>query len=395
VKITAIESLQWAEYPRLLIILVHTDAGITGIGETVEKIAGSNGALHGTVAPLVLGQDPVDIEGVWHLVFDNIMYHGYGGAELRALSAVEIALWDILGKKYGAPLVDLLGGKSRTLVPTYNTCLSFGPVMDYEDWHSDAGKLACSLLAEGISAMKIWPFDQFSEKRLGQYIGPKDIEAGLVPIRQIRYSVGDDMEIAIECHFRWNRAAIERIARALEPYDILFIEDPMAPTLGDEIKAFSQKTSIPVVGSEMLMTRWQVRDWLERHTTQILMTDVLWNGGIAETRKIAAMGEAYGVPLVLHNVAGPVCHAACMHLGAHLPNLYFAESSRALYKTYFGQLSDYRPRVTGGGFAVPEGTGLGINLRPEALAREDLVRQTSEGAGLAPGRRAMGDCWAH
>lgn len=394
-KITAIESLQWAEYPRLLLVLVHTDAGITGLGETVDKAPASKGALHGTIAPLVLGQDPSDIEGIWHFVFDNITYHGHGGAELRALSAVEIALWDILGKRYQAPLVDVLGGKSRTCVPTSNTCLSFGPITDYESWHQDAGELARSLLGEGIDGMKIWPFDRFSEKSLGQYISPKDIEAGLVPIRQIRNVVGDDIEIGIECHFRWSRASIERIARALEPYNILFIEDPMAPTFADEIKAFSQKTSIPVVGSEMLMTRWQVRDWLEKHVPQILMTDVLWNGGIGETRKIAAMAAAFGVPIVLHNVAGPVGHAACMHLGAHIPNLYFVESARAFYKTYFGELADYVPRIAGGGFTVPVGPGLGVNLRPEALARPDLIRQISEGAGAAPGRRAMGDFWAH
>jgi galactonate dehydratase len=194
-KITAIESLQWPDYPRLLLVQVYTDAGITGLGETVEKTPGSKGALHGTIAPLMLGQDPLDIEGIWRFAFDNIMYHGYGGAELRALSAVEIALWDILGKKYNAPLVDLLGGKCRNHVPTYNTCLSFGPVDDYEQWHRDAGRLALSLLDEGIHAMKIWPFDRFSEKSLGQYISPRNIEEGLLPIRQIREAADRDMEL--------------------------------------------------------------------------------------------------------------------------------------------------------------------------------------------------------
>lgn len=309
-KITAIESFQWEEYPRLLSVQVHTDAGITGIGETVEKTAGSKGALHGTIAPIMLGQDPLDIEGLWRFAFDTIMYHGYGGAELRALSAVEIALWDILGKKYNAPLIDLIGGRCRATIPTYNTCLGFGPIHDYQQSQQDAGGLARSLLNEGIRAMKIWPFDRFSEKSLGQYISPQDIDEGLAPVRQIRDVAGREMEIGIECHFRWNRASIERIARALEPYDILFIEDPMPPTHVDEIKAFAQRTSIPVVGSEMLLTRWQVREWLEKHVTQILMTDVLWNGGIGETLKIASMAEAFGVPIVLHNVAGPVCHAA-------------------------------------------------------------------------------------
>jgi L-alanine-DL-glutamate epimerase-like enolase superfamily enzyme len=393
-KITAIESLSWAEYPRLLVVRVFTDTGLVGLGETVDKVPGARGALHGTIAPLVLGQDPLDIEGLWRFVMDNIMYHGYAGAETRALSALEVALWDIMGKHYGAPLFHLLGGKVRDGVPTYNTCIGFGPVQDYTAWHEDAGSLARSLLDEQITACKIWPFDRFSEATHGQYISPAQVEEGLRPVRQIRDAVGDAMEIGIECHFRWNRVSMERIARALEPYGILFLEDVLPAVHPDEIKLFAQRTTIPVIGSELLMTRWQLREWMEKHVAPILMTDPVWNGGIAETRKIAAMAETFGLPLVLHNVAGPICHAACMHLGAHIPNLWFVESVRAFYKTYFPILSDLEVSVADGRLAVPTGPGLGVSLRPEVLARADLTLTRSEGPGLAEGRRAMGDHWA-
>jgi len=133
---------------------------------------------------------------------------------------------------------------------------------------------------------------------------------------------------------------------------------------------------------------------MEKHVAQILMTDPVWNGGIAETRKIASMAEAYGLPLVLHNVAGPICHAACMHLGAHIPNLYFVESVRAFYKTYFPILSGWTPTVTDGHLDIPQGPGLGVELTAAALERPDLTRQVSAGEGLAKGRRAMGDHWA-
>jgi galactonate dehydratase len=396
-KITAIESLQWTEYPRLLVVRVHTEDEIVGVGETVDKVHGSKGALHGTVAPLVLGQDPRDIEGIWRFVFDNIMYHGYAGAELRALSALEVALWDILGKTYNAPLYHLLGGRIRDAVPTYNTCIGFGSYDDYALWHDHqgarAGELAQSLLNDGISAMKIWPFDPYSERSWGQHITLDEVEQGLGAVRQIRQTVGNRMEIGIESHFRWNRFSIERIARALEPYNIMFIEDPIAATNVDEIKTFAQRTSIPVIGSELLMTRWQVREWLEKHVSQILMTDPVWNGGIAETRKMAALAETYGIPLVLHNVAGPFCQAACLHLAAHIPNLFYVESVRAFYRTYFPIISDYAPRVADGHFSVPQGPGLGVNLRPEMLDRPDLTRVVTEGPGLAVGRRAMGDHW--
>ncbi len=393
-KITAIETLQWDEYPRLMVVRVHTDTGLVGLGETVDKIPGAKGALHGTIAPLVLGQDALDIEGLWRFVMDNIMYHGYAGAETRALSALEVALWDLMGKVYNAPLYHLLGGRTRTRIPTYNTCIGFGHVQDYAAWHHDAGALAKSLLDEGIRAMKIWPFDAYSEASFGQYISPADVEHGLIPVKQIRDAVGLEMEIGIECHFRWNRASIERIARALEPYHILFLEDVLPAVHAGEIKAVSQRTTIPIIGSELLMTRWQLRDWVANGVSQIVMTDPVWNGGIAETRKIAAMAEAYGLPLVLHNVAGPICHAACMHLAAHIPNLYYVESVRAFYKTYFPILSDLAPSVLDGHLAIPEGPGLGVTLREEVLKRPDLIRQVSEGEGLAKGRRAMGDHWA-
>jgi L-alanine-DL-glutamate epimerase-like enolase superfamily enzyme len=308
--------------------------------------------------------------------------------------ANEVALWDIMGKKYGAPLYHLLGGKTRDRVPTYNTCIGFGPVQDYAAWHAEAGELAQSLLADGIGAMKIWPFDQFSEGSFGQYIRLDQVEQGLKPVRQIRETVGNAMEIGIECHFRWNRVSMERIAAALEPYDVLFLEDVLPAVYPDEIKLLGQRTKIPIIGSELLMTRWQLREWMEKHVAPILMTDPVWNGGIAETRKIAALAETYGLPLVLHNVAGPICHAACMHLGAHIPNLYFVESVRAFYNTYFPVLSDLRVKVVDGHLAVPDGPGLGVTLSPSALERQDITRQVSGGEGLAKGRRAMGDHWA-
>jgi L-alanine-DL-glutamate epimerase-like enolase superfamily enzyme len=394
--ITAIETLQWTAYPRLMVVRVHTDTGLIGLGETVDKIPGAKGALHGTIAPLLLGQDARDIEGLWRFVMDNIMYHGYAGAETRALSAVEVALWDLLGKSLHAPLYLLLGGKTRDRIPTYNTCIGTPEMPDYALWTGGrAAELARSLLADNIRACKIWPFDPFSEASYGQYISPAEIERGLEPVRAIRDAVGLDLEIGIECHFRWNRASIERIARALEPYHILFLEDIIAAVHPEEIKAVGQKTSIPIVGSELLMTRWQLRDWLERRTASIAMTDPVWNGGIAETRKIANMAEAFGVPIILHNVAGPICHAACMHLAAHLPNVMFVESVRAFYKTYFPILSDSAPTVgPDGRLSVPDGPGLGVTLRPEALERPDLIREISEGPGKAGGKRHMGDHWA-
>ncbi len=396
-KITAVESLHWQAYPRVLMVQLHTDSGLVGLGETVDKVPGSRGALHGTLAPLLLGRDPLDIEGLWQDLADTILYHGFAGAEMRALSAVDLALWDLLGKHYAAPLYHLLGGRCRDRVPTYNTCTGYGEINDYALWHDDtdgsagAAELARQLLADGYRAMKIWPFDPYSGANRGQYISLEDVQGGLRPIRQIREAVGTEMEIGIEFHFRWNRASMMRIAEALAPYDILFLEDPLHAVYPDEIKALSQHTAIPIVGSELLLTRWQLREWLEKHVAQILMTEPLWTGGVTETRKLASMADAYGVPLVLHNISGPVGHAACMHLGAHIPNLFMVESVRAFAETYFPILSNLAPRVSEGRLSVPDGPGLGVILNPEAFQRADVTRIVTDETTLT----AAGEHWQY
>jgi L-alanine-DL-glutamate epimerase-like enolase superfamily enzyme len=262
---------------------------------------------------------------------------------------------------------------------------------DYALWHEDAGELARQLLADGIRAMKIWPFDPASYESGGQYISPEGVELGLQPVRRIREAVGNAMEIGIELHFRWNRASMERIVKALEPYDILFIEDPIHAVHPDEIKALSQHTSIPIVGSELLLTRWQAREWLEKHVSQILMTEPLWTGGITETRKLAAVGDTFGVPIVLHNIAGPIGHAACMHLGAHISNLFMVESVRAFSRTYFPAISNLAPTVREGRLAVPGGPGLGVALEEAALQRDDLSRVKTDASTLD----AAGEHWRY
>ena len=154
------------------------------------------------------------------------------------MSALEVALWDIMGKHYGAPLYHLLGGKTRERIPTYNTCIGFGAGPGLRRLaRGRRGAWRKSLLADGISAMKIWPFDQLQRRQLSASTSARRrSKQGLKPVRQIRDAVGADMEIGIECHFRWNRASMERIARALEPYDILFLEDVLPAVYPDEIK---------------------------------------------------------------------------------------------------------------------------------------------------------------
>ncbi len=243
-KVTAVETLTIAEFPFLFWLRVHTDVGIVGTGETFWAPGPVASYIHDNVAPYLIGKDPRDIE-----LHDRTLGSVYvgardSGAEVRGNSAVNIALWDIYGQALGEPLWRLLGGRTNQSVPIYNTCAGYkhvraskrnalfertedwslragdsndGPYEDLLAWRFDAGKLAKSLLSEGIGAMKIWPFDIAAEASNGTRITLADLDKALEPFKQIRDAVGRDMEIMVELHGLWTLPPALRIAEALKP----------------------------------------------------------------------------------------------------------------------------------------------------------------------------------
>jgi galactonate dehydratase len=156
-KIISIETLQVPEHPHLLWVQIHTDQGVTGLGETFPRPSSSRRIIHDLFADMLIGRNPLEIEKIYTDIFQAIHYHGYAGAEMRALSAIDIALWDIFGKVTNQPIYQLLGGKCRDQIPVYNTCVSHGKYNDREMFLENPGKLAEDLLKDGIKAMKIWP----------------------------------------------------------------------------------------------------------------------------------------------------------------------------------------------------------------------------------------------
>ncbi|HYL81451.1 MAG TPA: enolase C-terminal domain-like protein, partial [Candidatus Acidoferrum sp.] len=240
-KIARIETLESTTYPNLLWVQVHTDDGLVGLGETFFGPAAVAAYIHETAAPYLLGQDPKAIARHQEVLGKRMMVAAIG-AEARGLSALDIALWDLFGQRVNLPVYQCMGGPVRERVRIYNTCAGYGynthtgvkpgmafsqawglgghhgPYEDLVAWQSEgrAGELAQSLLEMGISAMKIWPFDQFADESDGQHITPAQLEQGLAPFRQIRQAVGDRMEIAVELQSRWNLPSAIRIAAALE-----------------------------------------------------------------------------------------------------------------------------------------------------------------------------------
>src|SRR5688572_12783366 len=354
-------------------VRVHTDDGLVGLGETYPAAESCEAVVRKQLAPLLLGRDAREIDRLWSEMFLAVSYHGWAGAEMRALSAIDIALWDLWGKHTRQPVYQLLGGKSRESIRTYNTC--YDHVWDFNE---DADKLARDLLGQGIRAMKIWPFDSTALRNRGQYITPGELEACLGPVKKIRDAVGDEMELAMEFHGYWNLPSAVRIARALEPHGILWLEELLPQDNLAAYRTLQRETSIPLVLSERLMTRWQFREVLEQGTAQFINPDLCWCGVISEAKKIATMAETYYVPVAPHNCGGPILHVASLHLAQNLPNLFMLESVRRHYlKEYQGLVTFVGP-AKNGRLCAPSAPGLGVELDPSVLKRPDVVVRMTE-----------------
>lgn len=392
-RIVAIETVRLDEHPFVLFVRIHTDTGLVGLGDTSRFPEATSAFIHSVVAPLILGQDPLAIERVWRTLYTAFPVSGLQGGEIRAISAVDVALWDIAGQTYGVPIHRLMGGPTADKVRIYNTCAGYrygaarrettgwdatytdgrqeGPYEDLDAWKDDAGTLAKELLGQGISAMKIWPFDQFVADTSGQRITAAQIDEGLRPWRQIREAVGNRMEVALEMHSNWNLPSAIRIARAVEPFDPMWFEDPVLMNNLDALAEFKAGTRVPVTASETLSTRYSFREMLEKRAVSIVMFDIGWTGGLSEARKIAAMAEAYQVPVAPHDCAGPVSYVAAVHLDFAVTNCYIQETVRAFNHGWYARLVTTLPRIDDGYIYAPEGPGLGTTLRPEVMTRPD------------------------
>jgi len=383
-RITQIETVRAEELPNLIWVRLHTDEGLTGLGETFFVTGAVEAYLHDYAAPRLLGQDPSRIDAIAR---DLTNYVGFRstGAEMRGNSAVDLALWDLLGKAVNRPVVDLLGGRTRERIRTYNTCAGTHYVrkanaqavhnwgldakaVEYDDLNAfltRADELAESLLAEGITAMKIWPFDIAAEKTGGTWIAPDDLRRALEPFEKIRKAVGDRMDVMVEFHSMWQLLPAIQIAKALAPYGTFWHEDPIKMDSLGSLRRYAEHSPAPICASETLGSRWAFRDLLETGVAGVVMLDVGWCGGLSEARKVAAMAEAWHLPIAPHDCTGPVVLTASTHLSLNAPNALVQESVRAFYRTWYRDLVTALPPVRDGEITIPEGPGFGIELNPE------------------------------
>ncbi|MGH2459597.1 MAG: mandelate racemase/muconate lactonizing enzyme family protein, partial [Chloroflexota bacterium] len=233
------------------------------------------------------------------------------------------------------------------------------------------------LLEMGITAMKIWPFDQFADESNGQHITLAQLEQGLKPFRQIRAAVGTRMEIAVELHSRWNLPAAVSIAQALEEIQPMWYEDPIRMDNADALAELAGKTRVPITASETLTSRYAFRELLEKKAVGIVMLDPGWVGGISEARRVATLAEAYHRPVAPHDCTGPVAYVAGTHLCLATPNAMIQEGVRAYYHGWYQDVLTELPSAASGYVAAPTGPGLGTRLQPDYLQREGVTVRTS------------------
>ena len=398
-KITAIETLRLPDRPNLLLAQIHTDQGLVGLGETSRGAQAVEAQLHELVAPYLLGKDPCEIQKHSHHLMRSYLGFASSSTEIRAASVVDVALWDILGQSLKRPIHALLGGATRERIRAYNTCAGYNyntrsvarrslragePAPKSEGRYDDqiafvhrADELAQSLIEEGYTAMKIWPFDPFAEDNGGGFIPARDLDTALEPWRKIRKAVGDGIEVMAEFHSLWNLQQAKQIARALEPYRPFWSEDPIKMCDVDTLAEYARSTTIPVCASETLGGMYPFRDVLANQAADIIMLDIGWCGGLTEARKIAALAEAWQRPVAPHDCNGPVVWVASIHFMAHIPNALIMEVVRAYFSTWYKDILTELPLVKDGYVYPPTGPGLGTQLLPDLIKRHGAIVRRS------------------
>jgi L-alanine-DL-glutamate epimerase-like enolase superfamily enzyme len=395
-KITALETIRLGEFANLLWVRLHTDEGLVGLGETFMGAAAVEAYLHETVAPRLMGRDPLRIEAI-NAALANYLGWRSSGVETRGNSAVDIALWDLFGKAHGKPVADMLGGRARDRIRVYNTCAGYkyirdaraqavanwhvgetgGPYEDLEAFLYRADELALSLLEQGITGMKIWPFDIAAERSGGYDITPQELKTALEPFEKIRRAVGDRMDIMVEFHSLWSLPMAKKLARALKPYGTYWHEDPFRLDTLADLAEYAKHSKAWVCASETLAGVHAFREYLQTGAAGVVMLDLSWCGGFTVARKIAGMAEAWHTPVAPHDCTGPVVYAASCHLSMHTRNALIQESVRAFYTGWYRELVTALPEVVDGHVSLPAGPGLGLELLPEVEKRPDATRRVS------------------
>lgn len=365
---------------RPVVCRIYTDIGIYGDGEAAMAYdQGASGAF-GTIkdfSSMIIGMDPLDTEVIWDKLYRSTFWAQNGGPVVfSAISAIDIALWDIKGKYFNVPIYKLLGGKKRDNLRCYASQLQFGwgesriPARTPEEYAKNA-RIAVD---DGYDAIKIdfFTFDEndgcFSDnERLG-LIGKKYLNLYEKRLAAVREEIGPDIDIIIEHHSSTDAQSALQLAKLSEKYGIFAIEEPTTP-YPKITDYFNKKTNIPIATGERIYTRWQFAEYFERNAVQLIQPDIGNCGGITETKKVCDMAYAYDVGVQCHICASPLSTAVALHLEAVIPNFVIHEHHTYARHQYNKDycIYDYQPQ--NGKIKIPELPGIGNEFSEKALAK--------------------------
>ncbi len=344
-------------------VRIETDAGIVGYGDATNNFIpySSEGMLKDLI-PYLIGEDPERIEYLWQSCFRRRFYRG-GPATGAAISGIDMALWDIKGKAYGVPVYQLLGGLARTKVRVYGAVTG--------NTAAEAAEQAKQRAAAGITAIRFRAFHSYDAINLHDH--KLAVAQQIEYLAAIRKAVGEDVDLILECHGRYDPEWAIELARRAEPYRPFLIEDPIRHENPQALAQVRAQTRLPIATGERYHNKWDFRETIVNGYVNYLRPDVCHCGGISEMKKIAAMGEVFYMDLIPHNNAGPLGTAATLHAALAIPNVALIEAPWVNGDARTGVVSPY-PKVEKGHALPLEGPGLGITF-DEKLARSTPFRQ--------------------
>ena len=352
-----VEGRHWPRFPWVL-VEVHTDEGITGLGEALNYR--SSGVVEGirSLGPQLVGEDPFNVERLWETMYRQ-------GGVLPAISGIEIALWDIIGKALKTPLYNLFGGRCRDRIRVYVDGFFRGAAYKPDEY----AEKAVETVDEGFTALKMdidGPLP--SIHTMERSISRRDLRYTAEMVGAVRSAVGDDVDLAVDCHGSFNTTTAIALAKKLEKYDLMWIEDPVPSGNAAAMAKVAEAVETPICTGELLNTRYEFRELLERQGADIIMPDIVRTGGISEMKKIAAIADTYYVPVAPHNMVSPVATMASIHFCASTPNFTILEFQLGDVP-WKDQMLDQPLTLKQGYLEVPKRPGLGIALNTQEIQK--------------------------
>jgi galactonate dehydratase len=346
--------------PRWVFLKIETADGLIGWGEPIVEGRAKTvvTAVEELLDTYLLNENPLHIQDHWQTMYRGGFYRG-GPILMSAIAGIDQALWDIKGKYYDAPIHELLGGKVRDKIRYYRWVGGDRP--------TEVGKNAATLVEQGITAVKMNATPEFERIET-----PRKIKQAGERLKTVREAVGDDIKIGVDFHGRVAKSMVPRIAKELEPYDPMFLEEPVLPENNDILPEITATTTVPIATGERLFSRWDFKSILEQGVIDVIQPDPSHAGGITEVMKIASMAEAYDVAVAPHCPLGPISLASALQIDAVSQTAIIQESSLGMHYNESADVPDYLKsddifEPVGGFLQIPDEPGLGITLDEERI----------------------------